>query len=92
MESADNIDSNQNLLRRIRYPWNGEQRQRCYRIMDGEPALVDCPDVIGIGDAVAAATSKVGIKPCGSCKRRQEALNAVTPSWARRLLGRLFRR
>lgn len=43
----------------------------------------------GIGDAVAAATKAVGVKPCGGCQRRQEALNRATPGWVSRLLGRL---
>jgi hypothetical protein len=30
---------------------------------------------MGLGDAVARATSRVGIKPCAPCKRRQAALN-----------------
>lgn len=30
---------------------------------------------IGLGDVVAGATKSVGIKPCGGCKKRQEALN-----------------
>jgi hypothetical protein len=29
----------------------------------------------GLGDAIAAATSAVGIKPCQPCKERAEALN-----------------
>lgn len=43
----------------------------------------------GLGDAVAAATKAVGVKPCGGCRRRQEALNRATPGWASRLLERL---
>ena len=43
----------------------------------------------GVGDLVAAVTTAVGIPPCGQCKRNQQALNAATPSWARRILGRL---
>lgn len=43
----------------------------------------------GLGDAVAAATKAVGVKPCGGCQRRREALNRATPGWASRLLGRL---
>jgi hypothetical protein len=43
----------------------------------------------GLGDAVAAATKAVGVKPCGGCRRRQEAMNRATPGWASRLLGRL---
>jgi hypothetical protein len=30
---------------------------------------------IGLGDAIARATSYVGIRPCGGCKRRAAALN-----------------
>lgn len=30
---------------------------------------------IGLGDAVAALTTKLGVKPCGGCKKRQVALN-----------------
>ena len=33
----------------------------------------------GLGDVVAAATSAVGITPCGGCKERQEALNRLVP-------------
>lgn len=51
----------------------------------GQPAAPEP----GLGDAVAAATKAVGVKPCGGCARRQQALNAATPSWARRILGRL---
>lgn len=43
----------------------------------------------GLGDAIASATKKVGIKPCAGCKRRQAWLNRWTPAWLSRLLGRL---
>jgi hypothetical protein len=33
----------------------------------------------GLGDVIAAVTSAVGIKPCGGCKERQEALNKAVP-------------
>ena len=42
----------------------------------------------GLGDAVAAATKSVGIKPCGACKKRQAALNKATPGWLSRILLR----
>ena len=47
----------------------------------------------GLGDVVAGAAKAVGIKPkagCG-CRHRQQAMNRATPSWLRRLLGRLAR-
>lgn len=33
----------------------------------------------GLGDTIAKITSSVGIKPCGGCKKRQEALNQAFP-------------
>lgn len=33
----------------------------------------------GLGDTIAKITSAVGIKPCGGCKKRQEALNQAFP-------------
>lgn len=30
---------------------------------------------IGLGDAVARVTAAAGIRPCGGCERRAEALN-----------------
>jgi hypothetical protein len=30
---------------------------------------------VRVGDAIAAATSAVGVRPCGGCKRRKEKLN-----------------
>lgn len=33
----------------------------------------------GLGDTIAKATSAVGIKPCGGCKKRQEKLNNLIP-------------
>lgn len=40
---------------------------------------------VGLGDMVAAATKAVGVKPCGRCRKRQEALNALTPAPVGRL-------
>jgi hypothetical protein len=33
----------------------------------------------GLGDTIEKITSAVGIKPCGGCKKRQEALNRLVP-------------
>ena len=38
------------------------------------PGFINDQDV-GLGDVVKRATSYVGIKPCGGCARRAEALN-----------------
>lgn len=51
---------------------------------DGKPCCQDTVQkadsrIRGLGDVVAKATSAVGIKPCGGCKKRQEALNKMFP-------------
>jgi hypothetical protein len=38
------------------------------------PGFVSDEDV-GLGDVIKRATSAIGIKPCGGCLRRAEALN-----------------
>ena len=50
-----------------------------------EVTLIECVERparekwTGLGDVIASATSAVGIKPCGGCKQRQEALNKLVP-------------
>ncbi len=34
-------------------------------------------EAIGLGDVVKRATSTLGIRPCGGCGRRAEALNRL---------------
>lgn len=48
------------------------------------------PKLPGLGDAVAKATTAAGVKPCGGCKKRQEAMNKATPGWLRRVLGKII--
>ena len=52
-----------------------------------DPAQAEAVKQFGMGDAVAAATKSVGVKPCGGCAKRQAAMNRATPAWARRALG-----
>jgi len=33
----------------------------------------------GVGDTIAKLTSSIGLKPCGGCKKRQEAFNKAFP-------------
>ena len=33
----------------------------------------------GLGDTIAKVTKAIGVKPCGRCKKRQEALNKRFP-------------
>ena len=43
----------------------------------------------GLGDTIAKATKKVGVKPCGGCKNRQAALNKMFP-YQGTILGKLL--
>jgi hypothetical protein len=52
-------------------------------LRDGRPVitelLAEVDAIDGLGDVVAAATKAIGIKPCGGCQRRREALNKLMP-------------
>ena len=39
------------------------------------PLPVKLKQPVGLGDVISRATSAVGIRPCGGCKRRAELLN-----------------
>ena len=77
----------------VHYSWRGEQRTRCFHVVDGELAITGCPDSSpGIGDVVAGGIKALGgPPPCGGCQKRQEALNRATPTWARRALAAVQR-
>ena len=36
-------------------------------------------NIKGVGDAIAAVTSAVGIEPCENCKNRKDFLNVIWP-------------
>jgi len=40
----------------------------------------------GLGDVVAGATTAAGVKPCGGCLRRKQAMNRLTPGWVKQML------
>ena len=44
-----------------------------------EPAAPASEPMRGLGDAVAKVTKTLGIKECGGCKKRREALNKLVP-------------
>lgn len=52
-------------------------------LVDGKPVIgemvAQVEAIKGLGDLVKAATDAVGIKPCGGCGRRREALNRILP-------------
>lgn len=82
----------------VSYSFKTEMRTRCFKVSpQGEPEPVPCPEPrprrkAGLGTAIKAATTAVGIKPCGGCQRRAAQLDAVTPGWVAKLLARLWRR
>jgi hypothetical protein len=39
------------------------------------PGFIGAGREVGLGDVVGRATSLVGLRPCGACSRRAEALN-----------------
>ena len=80
------------------YTHNGEQQTRCFHVVDGELVPAPCRKCRtgaasgtsrGIGTLIEAGTKAVGVKPCGGCLKRKEALNAATPGWMKRILGKL---
>jgi hypothetical protein len=51
-------------------------------IMGPKPPVAPEPQperIRGLGDVVAAVTKTVGIRPCGGCQKRREALNRAVP-------------
>jgi hypothetical protein len=50
-----------------------------YEVDNAPPPAPPPAPMRGLGDAIARATTAVGIRPCGGCKKRQEALNRLVP-------------
>ena len=50
-------------------------------IGDAGQSKISVPDVPsrGLGDSIAKVTSKMGIKKCGGCRKRQKKLNRLLP-------------
>lgn len=47
-------------------------------VKKSKPTRRNCPASDGLGERVAAFTKSIGIKPCGGCQKRREALNRAT--------------
>ena len=65
-----------------RSPRNGDLRNPPLFVVTGieDPKREESKQGLrGMGDVVAAVTKAVGIKPCQSCRKRQEALNRAMP-------------
>jgi len=50
-----------------------ESNRRPYKVR--LPGFVSPEKDVGLGDAIKRATSTVGVRPCGGCARRADALN-----------------
>jgi hypothetical protein len=97
METTGNHQPRPSLVTVI-YTHEGEQRTRCFHVVDGELVSTQCRKCRtsadggtsrGIGTLIEAGTKAVGIQPCGNCLKRKEALNKATPGWVKRILGKL---
>ncbi len=55
--------------------WPSDADGRGHQAFTKEPRA----RVRGLGDTIAKATTALGIKPCGGCKKRQELLNRLVP-------------
>lgn len=79
----------------VPYEHNGEVKVACLEVTKaGKLRQVDCNrprNRVGVGTAIKAATTVVGINPCGGCQQRAELLDKATPNWLAQLFGRLRR-
>jgi hypothetical protein len=62
---------------------DGKVQTWSVELVDGRPViremLAEVDAITGLGDVVAAATKAIGIRPCGGCQQRREALNKLVP-------------
>lgn len=72
----------------LRLTWtaDGVRRHACFQPAGDDLKRVPCPEPPGLGDVVAGATTAAGVKPCGGCVRRKQAMNRLTPGWVKQML------
>ena len=58
-----------------------EERRKAIAALDFSKMEIvrDKKESEGLGDTIAKITTKIGIKPCGACKKRQKKLNEIFP-------------
>ena len=84
----------------LNYEHGGEARSACFEVTKaGKLRQVDCSRPrrrkAGLGSAIKAATTAVGIKPCGGCERRAAKLDEIPVDWLKRAWAKIrypFRR
>lgn len=65
-------------LRAIRLPESTEERW-VFNKSDIEAMRGKFDKIRGLGDVISKVTKAVGIRECGGCKKRREALNRMVP-------------
>jgi len=84
----------------LNYEHGGEARSACFEVTKaGRLRQVDCSRPrrrkAGLGTAIKAATTAVGIKPCGGCERRAAQLDEIPVDWLKHMWEKIrypFRR
>lgn len=84
----------------LNYEHGGEARTACFEVTKaGKLRQVDCSRPrrrkAGLGTAIKAATTAVGIKPCGGCERRAAQLDEIPVDWLKHVWEKIrypFRR
>jgi hypothetical protein len=84
----------------LNYEHGGEARSACFEVTKaGKLRQVDCSRPrrrkAGLGTAIKAATTAVGIKPCGGCQRRAAQLDEIPVDWLKHVWEKIrypFRR
>ena len=65
------------------YDGDGVRCVNCDKIKR-TPTRRKCDASDGLGERIAGITKAIGIKPCGGCQGRREALNRLTARWRRK--------
>jgi hypothetical protein len=84
----------------LNYEHGGEARSACFEVTKaGKLRQVDCSRPrrrkAGLGTAIKAATTALGIKPCGGCQRRAAQLDEIPVDWLKHVWEKIrypFRR
>ena len=84
----------------LNYEHGGEARSACFEVTKaGKLRQVDCSRPrrrkAGLGTVIKAATTAVGIKPCGGCQRRAVQLDEIPVDWLKHVWEKIrypFRR
>lgn len=82
--SNQNYADRKDTLDKFLSQWDGQDFEASYlkwitKNQDHRRLSANHKKPRGLGDTIAKVTKKVGIKPCGGCKQRQQWLNEKIP-------------